>query len=116
AEIRDRFEAYVKSGGHLLITAGNLAKLPRGLAGIEAAGSSKHFEAGSSVQVGETRLVEDSPFDVYLLAFPKAARVRAAGSGVPVALELPYGEGRITVFASPFGVGAKEASGVGLAL
>ncbi len=34
AEIRDKFEAYMKGGGHLLITAGNLAKLPEGLAGI----------------------------------------------------------------------------------
>jgi len=116
AEIRDRFGAYVKRGGHLLITAGNLAKLPGGLAGIEAKGSLKHFEAGSSVQVGETRLVEDSPFDVYLLTFPKAARVRAESSGAPVALEMPYGEGRISVLASPFGVGARAASGVGLAL
>jgi hypothetical protein len=116
AEIRDQFEAYVKRGGHLLITAGNLAKLPGGLAGMQFEGGLKHFGAGESVRVGETRLVEDSPFDVYALAFPKAARVLAESSGVPVALEMPYGEGRITVLASPFGVGAKEAKGVGMVL
>ena len=116
AEIRDKFEAYVKRGGHLLITAGNLAKLPEGLAGIQVEEGLKHFGAGASVQVGELRLVEDSPFDVYALAFPKAARVLAESSGVPAAVEMPYGEGRITVLASPFGVGAKEAKGVGRAL
>jgi len=116
AEIRDKFEAYVKRGGHLLITAGNLAKLPEGLAGIQVEGGSKHFGAGASVQVGDIRLVEDSPFDAYALTFPKAARVLAESSGVPAAVEMPYGEGRITVLASPFGVGAKEAKGVGTAL
>jgi hypothetical protein len=116
AEVRDHLEAYVKRGGRLLITAGNLAKLPGGLAGLQVEGSLKHFETGASVQVGETRLAEESPFDVYRLAFPKAARVRAESSGVPVAVEVAYGEGRITVLASPFGVGAKEAKGVGMTL
>jgi hypothetical protein len=112
AEVRDKFEAYLRSGGHLLITAGSLAKLPGGLAGMQVKGSVKHFEAGASVQVGETRVVEDSPFDVYALAFPKAARVLAESSGVPLAVEMTFGGGRIAVLASPFGVGAKEAKGV----
>jgi hypothetical protein len=116
AEIRDKFEAYVKDGGHLLITAGNLAKLPGGLAGIQVEAGLKHFEAGESVQVGGTRLVEDNPFDVCALTFPGAARVLAESSGVPAVVGIAHGEGRITVFASPFGVTAKEASGVGLAL
>jgi len=116
AEIRDKFEAYVKGGGHLVVTACNLAKLRGGLAGIEVKGELKHFEAGANVQVGETRVVEDSPFDVYPLAFPKGAQVRGETSGVAVALEMPCGEGRLTVLASPFGVRAKEAKGVGVAL
>ena len=32
-EIRDRLEAYVEGGGHLMLTTGNLTKLPGGLAG-----------------------------------------------------------------------------------
>ena len=36
AEIRDKLEAYVEQGGRLILTAGNLAKLPGGLAGIQA--------------------------------------------------------------------------------
>jgi len=32
-EIRDKLEAYARQGGHLVLTAGNLAKLPGGIAG-----------------------------------------------------------------------------------
>ncbi len=32
-EIRDKLQAYVEGGGHLLITAGNLARMPGGIAG-----------------------------------------------------------------------------------
>ncbi len=33
-ELRDKLQAYVEGGGHLVITAGNLASLPGGLAGL----------------------------------------------------------------------------------
>ncbi len=33
-EVRDKLQAYVENGGQLFITAGNLAKLPGGLAGL----------------------------------------------------------------------------------
>lgn len=36
AEIRDKLEAYVRQGGHLVLTAGNLRKLPGGLPGVKA--------------------------------------------------------------------------------
>ncbi len=35
-EIRDKFQDYVESGGHLVITTGNLARLPGGIAGQTA--------------------------------------------------------------------------------
>lgn len=112
AEIRDKFDTYVKGGGHLLITAGNLAKFPAGLAGIKVKGRLKHLSAGERVEIGQTTLIEDGPFDVYPLAFPKTARVRAESSGIPVAVDLSYGEGRITVLASLFGVGTREAAAI----
>jgi len=116
AEVRDKFEAYVQGGGHLLITAGNLAKLPGGLAGIRAAEGVKHFEAGTSVQAAGTRLVEKHPFDLCALTLPAGARLLAECSGVPAAVGMACGEGQITVLASPFGVTAKEAIGVRLTL
>ena len=33
-EVRDKLQAYAERGGHVVITAGNLAKLPGGIAGI----------------------------------------------------------------------------------
>ena len=109
AEIRDRLDSYVKRGGHLLLTAGNLAKLPGGLAGIEAKAEVKRLETGAGVQVGRTRIIEDSPFDLCQLSFPKIARVRAEAAGVPAVVEMAYGEGRLTVLGSLFGVGAVRA-------
>jgi hypothetical protein len=58
-EVRDKLQAYAEHGGHVVITAGNLAKLPGGIAGC------------TSVSGNST---------------------------------IPCGRGRVTVFASPFGV------------
>lgn len=35
-EIRDKLQTYVEGGGHLVITQGNLARLPGGLAGLQS--------------------------------------------------------------------------------
>ncbi len=48
--------------------------------------------------------------------FPKPHWCGRRVPGCPPLVEMPYGDGRITVLASPFGVGAREAAGVGVAL
>jgi len=116
AEIRDKLAAYVEQGGRLILTAGNLAKLPGGLAGIQAGISLKRFGKGTALRVGARRMVEDRPFELQALVLPKAARVLAECSGVPAAVVMPFGKGDITVLASPFGVSAKETEGVGALL
>jgi hypothetical protein len=35
-EVKDKLEEYVRAGGHLVITAGNLENLPEGLLGVKA--------------------------------------------------------------------------------
>ncbi len=115
-EIRDKLQTYVEQGGHLLITAGSLAKLPGNLAGMRIAGSVRPFAAGESVRIGATELVEDSSFDLCPLRYPSGTRVLAEIAGIPAALEMEYGKGRITVLGSPFGVGAKPMTEVGPAL
>ncbi len=45
-EIRDKLERYVAAGGHLVITAGNLAKLPGGIAGRTGAKANTRFRHG----------------------------------------------------------------------
>jgi hypothetical protein len=116
AEIRDKLETYVEQGGRLILTAGNLAKLPGGLAGIQAGINLQQFDKGTTVRVGTHPVMEDRPFELHTLVLPKTARPLAECSGVPAVVVTPFGKGDITVLASPFGVSAKEAEGVGAAL
>ena len=116
AEVRDKLQAYAEQGGRLILTAGNLAKLPGGLAGIQAGVSRKQFGKGAAVRVGTHQAVEDSPFELHPLVLPKTARVVAECSGVPAAAKITFGKGDITVLASPFGVSTREAEGVSAAL
>ncbi len=116
AEIRDKLEDYVKAGGRLVLTAGNLPKFPGGVAGITASTAVRHFDKGVAVRMGEQSAVENTPFELYSLTLPKAARVIAECSGTPAAIAMPFSKGHITVLASPFGVSSAEATGIGKAL
>jgi hypothetical protein len=115
AEIRDKLEAYIEQGGRLILTAGNLARLPQ-LAGIQAGTNLKQFDKGTTVRVGGHPVVEDRPFELHALVLPKTARVLTECSGVPAAFVMPFGKGSVTVLANPFGVSAREAPGVGATL
>lgn len=110
-EIRDKFHAYLAKEGHLVITAGNLARLPNGLAGIKITGDVKRFAAGTTVHVGPTALVENVPFSLYPLSFPHGACLLGEHGALPAAIEAPYGDGRITVLASLFGIGTGAVDG-----
>jgi hypothetical protein len=60
-EIRDKLQAYAQAGGHVVITAGNLAKLPGGLAG--RAGVTEN----TTVNCGQGRVTFlSTPFGVKL--------------------------------------------------
>lgn len=115
AEVRDKLDTYAREGGHLLITAGSLANLPGGLAGLTVKGSA-HFTPQQSVRIGRSTVVEDGAFDLHALSCPRSARVVASVSGMAAVLELEHGKGRVTVFASPFGIGATPAPGIGATL
>lgn len=109
AEVRDKLESYAMNGGHLLITAGNLLRLPNGLAGIQTKAEPTHFPAGTCVRFSHVSLREDHAFDLWPLSFPPTCHVLADLSGTPAALELPFGKGRITVLASPFAIAARSS-------
>ncbi len=72
AELRDKLEAYVAGGGHLVITRANLAKLPGGLGGIADA------PRDATVEFGRGRLT--------LLASPLG--VRKSGIEGPLRSEI----------------------------
>ncbi len=102
-EIQDKLLSYIESGGHLVITAGNLNKLPDGLAGIQVNGSMQIFQPGE-FHIKNDTCVEKNSFALYPLTYPSNARVLAQCGDMPAAIEINHGAGRITVLASPFGI------------
>jgi hypothetical protein len=103
-EIKDKLENYIRSGGALVITAGNLKSLPAGLCGITATDSLLGFEAKTMVTVGNDQLIEKDRFNACILNCRDEHNVLASAGNFPLAIEKKYGEGTITVLASPFGL------------
>jgi len=96
AELRDKLAGYVRGGGHLVITAGNAARLPGGLGGIGVTGPAVRQEAGA--------LGEEQAFDLLPLSLPAGAVVTLECGGLPAVADMPLGAGRVTVLGSPFGL------------
>ena len=108
-ELRDKLAGYVEGGGHLVITAGSLEKLPGGLFGVQSNGTPRHFAAGSAVQAGRKKFIEDRPFRLCPLSLPPNAAVTARSDSTPAVVEIERGAGKLTVIASPFGVSGEPA-------
>jgi Xylose isomerase-like TIM barrel len=106
-ETRDKLEEYVRQGGHLVITAGNIAKWNGGIGGVTAVSASSTIAPKEAIQIAGTRVVEDQAFEALGLHLPAAHKVLAR-SIATLAAEVPFGKGRLTVLDSPFGV-PKEA-------
>ena len=105
-ETLDKLMKYAAEGGHLVITAGNLAKLnpanpPEGP--IE-------FKDDRAMFVGGKRITEE-PAPLYQLALSADDKVLARYGDLPAAVRKKYFKGTITAFASPFAVAVPEAAG-----
>ena len=109
AEIRDKLLAYVQGGGRLVITAGNVAKMPGGLAGVRTVGPAVHFAAKQQIEGKPSPVAEEAAFDLLPLEVPAGTEVLARCGQTPAVVELACGKGKITVLASPFGVGTDPA-------
>ncbi len=107
-ELRDKLARYLDAGGHLVITAGNLKELPGGLSGITT-GEAREMAAGTTVTMGDVAFREDQPFLLHALVLPEGVNVPARCGEIPAAGEIPCGNGRLTVLASPFGVAETPA-------
>ncbi len=105
AEVQEKLLQYAAGGGHLVVTAGNLGRWP----GMKPAKPPQRFPAGVNVGVGSRSVREDRGFELYHEPLPDGVRVLAHCGAVPAAVEYDYGQGRVTVFSSPFGVAADEA-------
>jgi hypothetical protein len=103
-EIRDKLQSYIEQGGILVITAGNLAKLPDGLADVKADSESIACDSGSEIKFGEETVVEESDFDLISLKLPENAKILATCKEIPVAVKVDCCKGKLIVMSSPFGI------------
>ncbi len=114
-ELKDKFEAYLHSGGHLIITAANLAKFSDGLSGVTTDRIATPFSAECKVTHTCRDIREKEAFELYGLKYPATAEVLASVSGRAAAVRMPWGTGWLTVLASPFGL-TSDPSGTSAAL
>lgn len=105
AEVQEKLLQYAAGGGHLVVTAGNVARWP----GMAPAKPPQRFMAGVNVGLGSRSVREDRSFELYQEQLPEGVKPLASCGAVPAAVEYDYGQGRVTIFSSPFGV-ALEAS------
>ena len=104
-EIKDKLEEYVRSGGHLVITAGSLANLPDGLLGVKTGQKELVNEEGTSIVIGENvKIKEKSRFILKEIVAHEKGTILAHCSRGPLALNYSAGLGNMVVFASPFGI------------
>ena len=101
-ETRDKLEAFVSEGGRLVVTAANAALLwPEwSIDGEEV------FPAGTEITFSDgTQVTEESDFALSRIAeTPEQAEVVARAGDTPVALQIPTGDGAITLLLSPWGL------------
>ena len=109
-EIKDKLEAYVKSGGRLVITSGNLETLPDGLCGIKTGQKKIEFGENAQISIGEKRVTEKSGFTAGVIIAPSDSKLLASSDNIPLAIELNYGNGTLTVLASQFGINSKQGN------
>ena len=112
SEVKDKLERYIKSGGRLVITAGNIENIPGGLCGISAGHNEFTIHENSVITVGNQNLKEKSGFKVRELIFPGEAKIIASSGRETLGVELSSGKGTITVLASPFGIGSEAADSI----
>ncbi|MCL4694951.1 MAG: hypothetical protein KJ060_20865, partial [Candidatus Hydrogenedentes bacterium] len=116
AELRDKLIGYIEQGGHLVITAGSLAKFPDGLGDIRVTGSPLRVH-GATVTGDFGTIEETASFDLYRLDSPNATVLQtglasSTGEAIPTAVQTALGNGRLTVLASPFGLAATSREDV----
>ena len=103
-EIKDKLQKYVEIGGHLIITAGSLESMPDGLFEIKTGQGDITFDLNSSVLFKNTAIKETSVMKIKEMIFPAGTNVIATCNNKPIVIEHSSGKGKITIFASPFGL------------
>ncbi len=105
-ELKDKLEEYVRSGGKLVITAGNLENLPDGLLGVKTGPKEFIVEGGASVEMGAKTIKEESGFTAKEIVSTNQATILATCREGSLVLEYAAGLGKMVVIATPFGTGS----------
>lgn len=109
-EFKEKLQGYIEQGGILVITAGNLARLPDGLAGVCVGTNSIICEAGSGVHFEEEGVIEEAKFKLASLEFPEDSHILAEYEKMPIAVEVACGQGKLIALSSLFGLPEEPAS------
>ena len=109
-ELNDKLKSYVKSGGHLLLTAENLKQLPDGLFGANTSDDEMVCKAGEIIHFNDVQLREETDFTVNKLIYPKDAEILASCRNQALAIQIRADKGKVTIMASPFGITEKTVA------
>lgn len=106
-ELSDKITAYVEQGGTFIVTAKNAARLwPKwGISELE-----KMLPAGTVVQIGDEKLIEDSSFKLYRSNLKSNVSVLARIEDIPVVVIKKMGEGRVILSLTEYGLNAEPYS------
>lgn len=102
-EIKDKLEAYVESGGHLVITSSSLKNMPEGIGGISSDGITGTVSL--PITYKDKQISEKTSFALSKLSLPKEAEILQKAGNDIAAARINYGKGTLTVIASPYGIG-----------
>ncbi len=103
-EIKDKLEKYIQTGGRLIITAGSLENLPGGLCEITTTQKETIIPKGADIMMANNPIPETDEFKIKELHFPSQTKVIASYNQIPLVVECSSGAGKLTVFASLFGI------------
>ncbi len=107
-ETKDKLTEYVRHGGRLVLTAGNIAEF-NGLAGISVS-QKQNADPNEPILFSDgTKIKENGPFDWYKMTLPEGSNILAKYKDQPVAAKVPFGKGSIIVLASDWGISSKSA-------
>ncbi len=108
AEVADTLAAYVRGGGHLVVTSGNLRKMTSAFPCIHVGTTPHTVAADVPIFVGDRAVQEDCAWALLPIDVPPEARILARCGEYVAAAEVAIGKGRVTVLASEFGVPEKS--------
>lgn len=106
-ELKDKLESYIKNGGHLVVCAETLIDFNE-IAGMGIGKNKYNFSSGTGLVVENYDILEENDFELYELITPKETDVLISCGCMKAVVTCSFGLGKITVFASPFGIGRDE--------